>query len=358
MEIKPGKNYLGDFLVESGEITQAQLDDALRYQKEKAQSGKKGFLGQILMELGYCTEETITRAMAEKAGVSYYSLVSNPVDVNAGNLITPEAARRYQSLPVAFENGRLVVAMMHPNDIIAIDDLRIMTGHDIKPVIVPDYELMAAIEQFSRTGTGVEKMEEEEYLKESGDTEDTKPAVQLADMIFYQAVASNASDVHIEPQEKNLRTRFRIDGVLHEVMQHPRRLHPPLISRLKVMANMDIAERRIPQDGRITMKVEDKTIDVRVASMPTVFGEKLTLRLLDRSAQLLSLTELGFPDSQLALFNKIMRLPYGFILVTGPTGSGKSTTLYASLVELNQVDKQIITLEDPIERRLEGINQV
>lgn len=185
-----------------------------------------------------------------------------------------------------------------------------------------------------------------------------KPAVLLANQILNQAVKATASDVHIEPQEKFLRVRFRIDGVLHEIMQHPSRLNASLISRIKVMGNMDIAERRIPQDGRITLKSDGKTIDIRVASLPSAFGERVTLRLLNRSEHLITLNELGFTDQLLARYNQVLSLPYGFILITGPTGSGKSTTLYASLSRLNSIEKNIITLEDPIERRMEGLNQV
>ena len=227
---------------------------------------------------------------------------------------------------------------------------------------MPDSELKAAIEQYARSSTDLElpeeELAEEEVEPESDADIAEKPAVQLANMIFHQAARDGASDVHIEPQEKSLRVRFRIDGVLHEVMQPPHRLQGPLISRIKVMAGMDIANRRIPQDGRTTLKVDGRVIDFRVASLPSAYGAKLTLRLLDREARVITLPELGFPPKQLEIFKKIIALPYGCILVTGPTGSGKSTTLYAVLMELNSVEKNIITLEDPIEYRLEGVNQV
>ncbi|MEW6276788.1 MAG: ATPase, T2SS/T4P/T4SS family, partial [Bacillota bacterium] len=315
----------------------------------------------ILVELGYCTEEDIARAIARRAGVPYLSLEAHPVDDSAASLISPETARRYRALPIGFDGGRLVTAMMNPADIIAIDDLRILTGYDIQPVAVSDSELEAAIERFARTGADVEQAADEEPPAEvvAGPAEDTeKPAVNLANLIFNQAVRAGASDVHVEPLEKSLRVRFRIDGVLHDVMHPPRRLHPSLVSRIKVLANMDIAERRVPQDGRITLKVEGKTVDVRVASLPAVHGEKLTLRLLDRSTRLITLEELGFPSAELARYKQIISLPYGFVLVTGPTGSGKSTTLYATLAVLNSVEKHILTLEDPVEYRLDGVNQV
>jgi len=361
LKFEPSRNYLGARLVEAGVITPEQLEEALRRQNAKLKDGKKERLGRILVELGYCTEEDIARVMADRTGIPFLLLESYPVDQAALSLISPETARRYRALPIGFEGGRLVVAMMNPSDIIAIDDLRILTGYDILPVVVPDSELEAAIEKFGQAGAGIEQAAEEEPAAEvvAGPAEATeKPAVQLANLIFNQAVRAGASDVHIELLEKSLRVRFRIDGVLHDVLHPPRRLHGSLVSRIKVMANMDIAERRVPQDGRTTLKVEGKTIDVRVASLPAAYGEKLTLRLLDRSVRLLTLEELGFPPGELARYQELMHLPYGFVLVTGPTGSGKSTTLYASLAALNSVDKHIITIEDPMEYRLDGVNQV
>jgi len=353
------RNYLGEALIKAGEITEEQLQEALQYQKEREQRGVRGLLGRILVELGFTSEEAVTRVMAEKAGVQFRSLETSPPDTVASTLLDPDTARRYQALPVGFDDGQLIIAMANPSDIIAIDDLRLLTGYDVMPVIVPDSELQAALERFTQTSADIEQeVEDEEPEAISTDQSTERPAVQLANQIFNQSVQAGASDVHIEPQEKSMRIRFRIDGVLHDVMQHPRRMHPTLVSRLKVMSNMDIAERRVPQDGRITLKIDNKTVDVRVASLPSAYGEKLTLRLLNRSAQLITLEQLGFPESQLAKYKKMMKTPYGFILVTGPTGSGKSTTLYATLAELNNVEKQIITVEDPIEYRMEGINQV
>ncbi len=352
------KKFLGDFLLEFGYITPEQLEEALNYQKEKNREGTHVLLGQALISLGFCTEEAITKVMAHKAGISFLTLQQHPVDSAAANLIEPEVALRYNALPIGFDNGKLLVALKHPSDVIAVDDLRIITGYEIKPVIVPDSELTAAIEQFARSTTEVEQEEEEtSELLQTEETEE-RPAVQLANQILHQAVRSSASDVHIEPLEKSMRVRMRIDGVLHEVMQHQRRMHPPLISRLKVMAGMDIAERRLPQDGRMTMKIDKRTIDVRAASLPSAYGEKITMRILDRDARLITLQEMGFPQDQLEKYSRIMHLPYGFILVTGPTGSGKSTTLYSTLSVLNSVDRHIITLEDPVERRLDGINQI
>ena len=361
--LRTKKDGIGEILLESGAISREQLDEALQTHREKLQNGKRTLLGQTLVDLGFATEEDVTRAIARQADVDYITLESYEIDATAATLIDPDSARRYQSLPIGFENGRLVVAMMHPNDIVTIDDLRLITGYEVKPVCVSDSELKVAIEQYARVSSDIltededaEQVEEEDI--DSQTTASDKPAVQLANVIFNQAVRNEASDVHIEPMEKGMRVRFRIDGVLHEVMQPPGRLHASLVSRIKVMAGMDIANRRTPQDGRITMKLEGRTIDFRVASLPSAYGEKLTLRILDRSAKLITLSELGFPESQLKKFRRSINIPYGCVLVTGPTGSGKTTTLYAALSELNQVEKHIITVEDPIEYRLAGINQV
>ncbi|HZJ82487.1 MAG TPA: ATPase, T2SS/T4P/T4SS family, partial [Clostridia bacterium] len=370
------KKYIGDYLIEAGIINEVQLQEALSSQKKMSKQGNVELLGQTLVDLGYCEDEDIMLALAMKSGVPFMILDDNMIDEKAGSLMTHEMMERYQAFPVGFEGEKLLVAMLRPTDIIAIDDLNILTGYDIQPIIIPDFQLQEALER-EKTGFGEKdfkhpslgeqdkdnKIEVEVTEADIGgdveviDDTNERPAVQLANMIFNQAVQARASDVHIEPYETSTRIRFRIDGVLHEIMSPSKQLHPSLVSRLKVMANMDIAERRVPQDGRITLLVNSETIDIRVSSIPTAYGEKLTLRLLNRSEKVITLPELGFPDDQLAMYNEIMKLPHGFILVTGPTGSGKSTTLYATLVQLNSVDKNIITIEDPIERRLDGINQ-
>lgn len=354
------RSSLGELLIKIGAITKEQLEDAL--QQQNANKSSKGMLGRTLVELGYCTEDDIARVVALQNDVPYVSLETYKIDDAASSLITPEIARRYSALPIGFNRARLLVAMMHPRDIIAIDDLRIHTGYDFQPVVCADGELMAAIERYSRTCTSVEQTAEEEVEIEEVapevDDASEKPAVHLANTIFNQAVRAGTSDIHIEPQEMSMRVRFRIDGVLHDAMQPPKKLHAPLVSRIKVMANMDIAERRVPQDGRISLKIEEKTIDVRVATLPTAYGEKVTMRLLHRSGRLITLEELGFPLLELEKYRRIVKMPYGFILVTGPTGSGKSTTLYATLSAVNSVEKNIITVEDPIEYRLDGLNQV
>lgn len=364
MSPKGVRSFLGNYLIENGEITEEQLQKALEIQRSS--KGKKMYLGQILVKYGYASEEAVTKGVAAQAGVPFVNLREYPIQENAVRLLDIEQIERYEALPIGIEGDRLVVAMAQPRNIIAIDDLRILTGYEIKPVIVTDSELKANIDRYAQSTMDI--IDQEEEVEELQDEEedvisaeadaDDRPAVKLANQIISQAVRSQASDVHIETHEKLLRVRFRIDGVLHEVMRPPRKLQPALISRIKVMANMDIAERRVPQDGRITLRINEKLIDVRVASLPTAYGEKLTLRILDRSEGILNLEDLGFPKRKLQKFYEIINQPYGFILVTGPTGSGKSTTLYAILNYLNQVDKHIVTLEDPIERRIDGVNQV
>lgn len=358
MAILVNRKNLGTRLVEAGIITEDQLQDALNYRETE---GKKGLLGQTLVSLGYCTEEDISRVVANQADVQLITLEGLSIDEAASSLITPDVYRRYGAIPIGFDNGRLMVAMKNPTDIIAVDDLRLLTGHEIIPVKASDSEIDAAIENYGRLNADISQEEEEDFnaVTESITGEDSsKPAVQMANLIFNQAVRAGASDIHIEAQEKTSRVRFRIDGVLHDIINPPRQMHASLVSRIKVMANMDIAERRIPQDGRITLRLDGKTVDLRVATLPAVYGEKVVMRILVRSNRIITIDQLGFPDGELVKYQKIMRMPYGFILVTGPTGSGKSTSLYATLTELNSKEKNIITLEDPIEYRLDGITQV
>ncbi|MTI81191.1 MAG: type II secretion system protein GspE [Firmicutes bacterium] len=359
------KNFLGNWLVKEKIVTDDQLQEALNYQADK--SGGKGMLGKNLVQMGYCTEEDIARIIAKRAGVPFVSLEKYLVDRSALALLTPEVIKRYKALPIDFKDGKLVMAMQQPTDIMAIDDLRILTGYDIKAVFATDSELDAAIEKYSLGNIDFQQVDDEAEQEDEKQQEQTiagledseeSPAVQLANMIISQAVNARASDVHIEPYEKNTRVRFRIDGVLHDMMEPPKRLHASLVSRIKVMANMDIADRRVPQDGRTSVKMEGRTIDLRIASLPTSYGERLTLRLLDRSNEVINLEQLGVAPDMLKNYRQAVDLPYGFILVTGPTGSGKSTTLYASLAALDKVEKNVITVEDPVEYRIDQINQV
>jgi len=367
MKFISGAGYLGEHLIKKGVVTEQQLQDALNVQNLYKKRGQKKMLGQVLIELGYCTEKDIAQAMAEKTGYEYFSINNMEIDMSCMSLITPETAAKYKLIPICMRDGKLLVAMQNPNDIIAIDDIQILTGLEVEPIVVPDGELFSVIERYTNLTQNLNQISEEDIsnieevefgvLKDDGSINET-PAVLLINQIINQAVRAHASDVHIEPLEKTTRIRFRIDGVLHEIMQQPLNIHPLLVSRIKVMASMDIAERRIPQDGRFSLKIDDKIIDIRVASLPSIYGEKLTLRLLNRSGKIMTLKQLGFLDDYLEQYNKTIQLPYGFILITGPTGSGKSTTLYASLDVINSLHKNIITLEDPVEIRVTGLNQI
>ena len=344
-------------LVDAGIVTEAQVEEALEIQKTS-----KALIGSILTQLGYCTEEDIARIMAQKTGYRYVSIDEIGVNVAAANLITPEVAVRNNVLPLYQEDKTLYVAMKNPNDIITIDNLHLMTGLEICPLVVSDMELAAAIENFANMNSAVDSYDDDDLPDAQEESEelsiDDKPAVQLVNQIINNAIKSGASDVHVEALEKMMRVRFRIDGVLQEVLQNPIKLFPSVVSRVKVLGGMDIAEKRIPQDGRATVRYEDKTLDVRIATMPTVYGEKIVMRLLERNKGNVSIKDIHFSERQFPRFDKAIHMPYGFVLVTGPTGSGKSTTLYATLAEISTLEKNVITLEDPVERRMAGINQV
>ncbi|MFO7611456.1 MAG: ATPase, T2SS/T4P/T4SS family [Clostridia bacterium] len=363
MQDKIGSQKLGEVLVQNGIISIMQLEEALYLAKNS--TARNLLVGEALVELGYCTERDIARTMAHKSKARFVDLNEKKINMQASNLISPELALRYSAMPIDFseDNERLIVAMQNPTDLMAIDDLSLLTGYEIEPVTVEDRQLKTALEHYANMSTGnLDLYEEEEDKSEDKQQEDyialSRPAVQLANQVLNQAMKSLASDIHIEPHEKKVKIRVRIDGVLHDIMQQSIKMSASIVSRFKVLGNMDIAERRVPQDGRMTFKSEGRIADIRIATLPTVFGEKITLRIVDRNSQLLTLDKLGMPDAQRKGFYKAIEYPYGFILITGPTGSGKSTTLYAALSRLNSPHKNIITLEDPVERRIDGLNQI
>ncbi len=359
--MEKAKLNMGERLLYNNIITQIQLSEALDYQKKQLkENGQHLKLGTILVKMGFCTDEDIAYALSQNTGYQLMSLNKKEVDMSAANLISPEIASKYRALPIGFENGKLLVAMERPDDLFTMDDLRLITGYDIKPIVVSDDELKAVLERFCNISRAIETEDsDEEETEEQVIVDDNdQPAVILATQVINAAVRAGASDIHVEPLEKYFRVRYRIDGVLHEMMQQPSSLFPSLVSRIKIISNIDIAERRIPQDGRATVKVDGNVVDIRVATLPSAYGERITMRLLSRSNHVITIEELGFPQVDYNRFMHTISLPYGFLLVTGPTGSGKSTTLYASLAQLNSIEKNIITLEDPIERRMEGLNQV
>ena len=352
---------LGQILIEQGLISEHQLQEALEQQERVPKS-----LGRILIDLNLIREIDLVRALAQQIGLEFVDLADFPVDPSSTALIPETVARRYRALPIAERDGTLLVAMSDPANVYALDDIRTITGREVQPVVATAGDVMAAIRKYSNLGDQVEQLASEASgLAEEADLDnmpeaavEDAPIVKLVTMLLTRAVSERASDLHVEPTEKDVRVRFRVDGVLHEVMRSPKNIQGGLISRLKVMADMNIAERRVPQDGRVSLRVSGTSVDLRIATLPTVYGEKVVIRILNKESVLLRLGELGFSEDAFKRFEESFRKPYGAILVTGPTGSGKSTTLYATLNMVNSPDRNIITVEDPVEYRLPGINQV
>jgi type IV pilus assembly protein PilB len=345
----------------AGLVTEAQLDAAV---VEQARAGKP--LGRILIEHGVVSEADVVRTLAEQVGLEFVDLGDLSVDATAVGLISEAVARRYQAIPICWRDDRLLVAMADPSNVFALDDIRAATGNECVSVVATPSQISETIDRYFRIDSeadsiaqlAADEFDDEDSIFTLNEVVEDAPIVKFVNLLITQAVGDRASDIHVEPTETDLRIRFRIDGVLHEVMRSPRSIQAGVVSRLKVMADINIAERRIPQDGRISMKVGGRAVDLRVATLPTVYGEKVVLRVLDKGQALLRLEELGFLPEQLERFSIAYHKPYGTILVTGPTGSGKSTTLYATLNILNEPHRNIITVEDPVEYRLPGINQV
>ena len=355
--IVPGS--VGFFLVKNGAVTEEQVFEALNIQKEN-----KELLGTVLVDMGYCSEADVARAIEMKTNCRFVSIEETGINFALAHTIPSEIIARKGVLPLYQEGKKLFVVMRNPNDILTRDNLSVITGGmEIIPLVSTDTELNAAINTIVNNASSIDTYEEEETIEDELSSlddlaADEKPAVQLVNQVITNAVKAGASDIHIDALEKTLRVRYRIDGVLHEVLQQPIKLHPAVTSRIKVIGGMDIAERRVPQDGRTTVKVDDRTYDIRIAILPSVYGEKAVLRLLERGGNSVTLKDIKFSGEQMDRFNKTISLPYGFLLVTGPTGSGKSTTLYATLAEVSDITKHVITLEDPVERRMAGICQV
>ena len=348
-------------LVQRGLITTEQLVTAVAEQQRSGAS-----LMRVLVELGLVAESDLVATIAAQLGMEFVDLAVYPVDPMAVAIISDSLARRYQALPIAWDDGVLVVAMADPANVLAIDDIRSMAKARVRTVVATRDAIEAAIDKHHRLDNDVEGVtslalddssEHDDLAKITEVTEDA-PIVKLANLLIRQAIQDRASDIHIEPTEREVRVRYRIDGVLHEVMRSPKRVQAGLVSRLKIMADLNIAERRIPQDGRVSAVIGGRQVDLRVATLPTVYGEKVVMRILDKGTALLDLADLGFLPDTMARYETVFSKPYGTILVTGPTGSGKSTTLYATLNQLNDPAKNIITVEDPVEYRLAGVNQV
>jgi type IV pilus assembly protein PilB len=350
---------LGKVLVQAGVITEEQMVSALAEADDRS-------LTMVLVEQGVASEQKIAQAVAENMGLPFVDLGGYDIDPAAATLLAIDLARRHQVLPIKIQDDELVVAMADPANIFAIDDLRIVTGYEIRPVVATDSDLVAALDKFATMNANVSEMvgdledstvaEEAEEAEAASDEE--APVAKLMNLVITEAIRQGAGDIYVEPLENDLRVRYRIDGVCQEVVRSPKKLHRQLISRIKIASGMDIAEKRVPQDGRFGVVLDGKAVDFRVAVLPTVQGEMTVMRLLRRDSIMMSLEDLGFLENPLTRLLDALEKPYGAILVTGPTGSGKSTTLYAAINRTTKPTVNLITVEDPVEYRLEGLSQV
>jgi type IV pilus assembly protein PilB len=363
---------LGELLLREGLITEEKLQKAVQAQKQEG-----GRIGETLVRLGFVTEKDIAMTLGKQLGIPYASLslgLLNPVlDQDLDKLVPEEFARQNLVLPISRNLNSLTCAFVDPLDLIMIDNLRRLTKCEINPIITTKTDMLKAIDDFYGKRDLLKEAITESYRAEErvGEITEEKlsldeiiakaeeaPVVKLADLIIRQAIKDRASDIHIEPFKDRISLRYRIDGVLYEIPPPARHMFLPLVSRIKILSKLDIAEKRLPQDGGFAVKTEDRTVDLRVSTLPTIYGEKVVLRILDKSRLPLDLTQLGFEPKQLDDFRKAMNSPFGLVFLTGPTGSGKTTTLYAMLSEIKSPHKNILTIEDPVEYRLEGINQV
>ena len=371
---QPVNRRLGDLLVADGLLAQEQLTKALAEQK-----GSTEKLGSILIRLGFINEEQLIGFLSRQYGVPSITLSQLEIDQEVLKLVPAAIAKKYEVLPVRKMGNSLALAMADPTNVFALDDISFMTNLQVLPLVASQTAIRKAIDRNyeSKTeaitsamqdmSTDLQNVEVVEGDEESGskvdifelkESADEAPVVKLVNMVLVDAIQKGASDVHFESYEKVFRIRFRMDGVLHEMLAPPKRLQAALLSRLKIMSNLDIAERRMPQDGRIKLRYSNREIDFRVSTLPTIFGEKAVLRILDKDALKLDMTQLGFDEWSLEKFNAAIHQPYGMVLITGPTGSGKTTTLYSAIHTINSPDVNIMTAEDPVEYNLKGVNQV
>ncbi|MRR56770.1 MAG: type IV-A pilus assembly ATPase PilB [Deltaproteobacteria bacterium] len=361
---------LGELLVRSSLITREQLMKALEEQKN---SGGQLRLGSILIKEGYIGESELTAFLSKQYSVPSINLAEFEIDQSVVKLLPVEVVQKYQAIPVNRSGSTLILAMSDPSNIFAIDDIKFMTGYNVEVVVASDTGIKSAIDKYYDQSASLSDlmgdldMEDLEVIADHEEVDVTSleratedaPVVKLVNMILSDAIKRKASDIHIEPYERSFRVRYRIDGVLYEVMKPPIKLKNAITSRVKIMAELDIAERRLPQDGRIKIKLGGgKDMDFRVSVLPTLFGEKIVLRLLDKSSLQLDMTKLGYEVEALKHFQEAIHKPFGMVLVTGPTGSGKTVSLYSALAELNKTTENISTAEDPVEFNFAGINQV
>lgn len=357
------RKRLGDFLLNAGVISQEQLDLAL---EEQRLSDKR--LGQILLEKGFITADKLIETLEQQLGIPHANLYNLHIDAEAATSIPAHLARRHCVIPIARDNNKLTLAMADPLNVIAVDDVAMLTGAEVEAVFSTERAINHAIDQFFGLKESVDAVTRDSALRPSDKEEaelnrlramvEEAPIVKVVNAIIQQAVAEEASDIHIEPMEKGLRVRMRIDGILQELIMPPKDAQPLIISRVKIMAGLDIAERRLPQDGRLQTSIKLKEINIRVSTMPTIFGEKIVLRILDKERIIMPLEKLGFNDYNESIYRRLIGNNAGIVLVAGPTGCGKTTTLYSTINYLNDLEKNIITIEDPVEHRLDGVNQV
>ncbi len=356
------KKKLGEILVDFNYITDEQLIEVINNQEENEKR-----LGELLVDNGYINEDELNQVLEFQLGIPYIDLSKFSLNSDLIKYIPEQLARKYQAVPLVNSRGKLKVAMSDPSDLVAVDDIERVAGIKVNPVIATRKEIKKAIGILYSTNEDTAEVfaslndyisNEDPELNELKEMVEDAPIVRLTNLIINQAVQLRASDINIEPQSENVRIRYRIDGVLQQGFEAPKYSQAALISRLKIMADLDITKRRIPQDGRVKLNVKGLEIDMRVSTLPTIFGEKVVIRLLNRDEGLLDFEKLGFQGTNLRNFKKLIKKPYGILLVTGPTGSGKSTTLFAALNYLNNIEKNIITIEDPVEYQLDGINQV
>ncbi len=357
---------LGEILVEKGIITREQLDRALREQKSRGIDQKK--IGGYLIDLGFAREDDITQALAVQFNMAILRLEGVKIKPEVLDLVSDSMAKKFMIIPVFRIDQELTLAISDPTDIHILDIISSESGCRVIPVIAPYSDISRAIDKYylkkvespvmdvvkETDQTEISRVEIEELKRAGVDL----PIVKTVDRLFIEAVEDGVSDIHIEPRETALVVRFRVDGIMHEFSTYPIAMHPAVVSRIKILSSLDISERQKPQDGRIQIKIDEKEIDIRVSTLPTHHGEKVVMRLLNRSSVRVKIEHLGFSEKNLAVFDSMLREPYGIILVTGPTGSGKTTTLYAALNDVNSVEKNIITVEDPVEYQLPMINQV
>lgn len=352
------RKRLGELLLENNLITRQQLEKALDIQKK---NGTR--LGKVLSDLNFVSEKAMIEVLEFQLGIPHIDLSAISIKPAVAALIPVTLAERHQVMPVKLASNKITLAMADPTNFYAIDDIRMATSFDVEPVIATEKDILQAIRKCygvqDLVQKAVNKMRPEDMsLTAELQTADDAPIIGLVNSLMNQAIKDLASDIHFEPQDKTLRVRFRIDGMLREVGSFPRDIHPAIVARIKIISDMDIAEKRVPQDGRIKMKEAGRDVDVRVSTLPTIMGEKVVMRLLDQNAIILNIRKLGFSSEHLNKYHRLYSQSYGMVLVTGPTGSGKTTTLYSTLAEVNSPNKNIITLEDPVEYRLSGINQV